>query len=173
MRRNRPIRRSPRTRIGRFRLADLKDVLGIESAAFRRDAFPAEVFLRLHQDCPELFLVAKSHGSAVGYAGSFIEGSDAEIVSIAVDPKHRGRGIGKALMMHTLAKLKASGIQRVTLTVRPSNRPAMRLYSILGFQPVRRISRYYADGADAIEMQLVLSHATRAGASISSGKACS
>jgi len=158
--------------INRFRLADLKEVLEIESAAFRQDAYPAEVFLELHQTCPDFFLVAKSHGSVVGYVASFLQGSDAEIVSIAVDPRRRRRGIGRALMMHTLAKLKAHGIRYVDLTVRPANRPAIRLYSALGFRPVRRISQYYADNGDAIEMQKALSGQRGAkGASISSGTA--
>lgn len=155
--------------ISSFRLTDLKDILEIESAAFRRDAYPAEVFLELHQDCPDFFVVAKSHGSVVGYVASFLQGSDAEIVSIAVDPKHRRYGVGRVLMMHTLAKLTAFGIQRVSLTVRPANRPAMRLYSTLGFRGGRRISQYYSDGSDAIEMQKVLFSAAPAdGASISS-----
>lgn len=156
--------------ISRFRLADLKDVLEAESAAFRRDGYPAEVFLELHQDWPDFFVVAKSHGSVVGYVASFLDGSDAEIVSIAVDPKHRRHGIGRVLMMHTLAKLKAFGIRRVTLTVRPANRPALRLYAMLGFRCVSRICQYYANGSDAIEMQKLLSSAApAAGASISSG----
>jgi [ribosomal protein S18]-alanine N-acetyltransferase len=156
-------------RISRFRLADLKGVVAIESAAFRGDAFPAEAFFELHQTCPECFLVAKSNGSVVGYIGSLLQGSDAEIVSIAVDPRHRRQGIGRALMMHTFAKLKGLGIQRVTLTVRPRNRPAIRLYSALGFRSVRRMSHYYADGSDAFEMRRILSLATRAAdASISS-----
>jgi [ribosomal protein S18]-alanine N-acetyltransferase len=148
--------------INRFRLSDLKEVLEIESGAFRQDAYPAEVFLELHETCPDFFLVAKSHGSVVGYVASFLQGGDAEIVSIAVNPRHRRHGIGRALMMHTLAKLKAHGIRYVDLTVRPANRPAIRLYSAFGFRPVRRISQYYADGSDAMEMQKVLSGGTRA-----------
>jgi len=151
---------------------DLQGVLKIESASFRGDAYSAEVFLELHENCPDFFLVAKIHGSVVGYVASFLEESDAEIVSIAVDPKHRRQGIGRALMMHMLAKLTAFGIRRVTLTVRPTNIAAMRLYSTLGFRRVRQISQYYADGSDAIEMQKVLSDATDAAdASISSGSA--
>jgi hypothetical protein len=39
--------------ISRFRLADLKDILDIESAAFRKDAYPAEVLLEMHQEFPD------------------------------------------------------------------------------------------------------------------------
>ena len=108
----------------------------------------------------------------MGYVASSLEGSDAEIVSIAVRPGHRRCGIGRALMMHTFVKLKAFGIRRVTLTVRPANRPAVQLYARLGFRSLRRIRQYYPDGSDAIEMQKELSGATRAaGASTSSGSA--
>jgi ribosomal-protein-alanine N-acetyltransferase len=158
--------------INRFRLGDLKGVLEIEAAAFRRDAFPSEVFLELHQRCPDSFLVAKRSGKIVGYIASLLEDSGAEIVSLAVDPTYRRLGIGRSLMMHMLAKLRASGVRRVSLTVRPANRAATRLYSALGFHPVRRLSQYYADGCDAIEMQRIFSGATRTTeASTSSGNA--
>jgi [ribosomal protein S18]-alanine N-acetyltransferase len=110
---------------------------------------------------PDFFLVAKRHRTVVSYVAASVHGSTAEIVSIAVDPKHQGHGIGKALITHMLARLKASAIRRVALTVRPENRPAMRLYSTLGFHRVRRINRDYSDGSDAFEMQIVLSTAMR------------
>ena len=55
---------------------------------------------------PDFFLVAKRHRTVVSYVAA----STAEIVSIAVDPKHQGHGIGKALITHMLARLKASAI---------------------------------------------------------------
>jgi ribosomal-protein-alanine N-acetyltransferase len=133
----------------------------MEAAAFRRDAFPSEVFLELHRRRPDFFLVAKRRGQIVGYIASLLEEGEAEIVSLAVDPKHRRLGIGRSLMMHTLAKLQASGARRVSLTVRPANRAATRLYSTLGFRAVRRLSQYYADGSDAIEMQRIFSAKAR------------
>jgi ribosomal-protein-alanine N-acetyltransferase len=78
-----------------------------------------------------------------------------EIFSIAVDPTHRRHGIGKAHMTRALAKLKASGVHCVRLAVRPENLAATRLYSILGFHPVRRIPRYYADAGDALQMRKI------------------
>jgi ribosomal-protein-alanine N-acetyltransferase len=142
-------------RISRFRLADLKGVLELESTAFRKDAYSAAMFLELYHKCPDFFLIAKSHGTVVGYVVAYGPGRNAEIISIAVDPKHRKHGIGKALMMRALAKLRVSGVPCVKLTVRPANRAAIRLYSILGFHRVRRITQYYSDAGDALQMQKV------------------
>jgi ribosomal-protein-alanine N-acetyltransferase len=142
-------------RISRFRSADLKDVLKLESAAFRKDAYSAHMFLELHHECPDLFLIARSHGAIVGYIVACARGRNAEIISIAVDPKYRKHGIGKALMMRTFTNLKASRVRCVRLTVRPANRAAIRLYSILGFQRVHRINQYYSDAGDALQMQKV------------------
>ena len=52
---------------------------------FRRDAYPPEAFLKLQQESPEFFLVAKRQGTIVGCVAASMHGSTAEIVSIAVD----------------------------------------------------------------------------------------
>jgi len=137
-----------------FRLADLPRILKIESAAFSDDAYTPEMFMELNAECPDLFLIAKHSGRVVGYIVTAVEGRKAEVVSIAVDNKHRGIGIGKALMAHTLASLQASGVRRVHLTVRPSNQRAVRFYRSFGFVRTGRIARYYHDGSDALKMRL-------------------
>ena len=142
-------------RISRCRLADLKDILKLESAVFRKDAFTADMFWKLYQECPDFFLIARSQGVIVGYIVACVRGQKAEIISIAVDPTHRRHGIGKTLMTRALAKLKAQGVQCVRLTVRPANLAAIRLYSILGFQRVRRILQYYADSGNALQMRKI------------------
>lgn len=62
----------------------------------------------------------------------------ARILSIAVHPDHQGRGIAKALCTLGLRRLDRLGANPVRLEVRPTNEPAMRLYSRLGFQEFGR-----------------------------------
>lgn len=61
---------------------------------------------------------------------------EARILSIAVDPAARGRGIAGALLRQALAYLRESGAPVVRLEVRPENRPAVRLYERHAFRRV-------------------------------------
>ena len=53
------------------------------------------------------------------------------IVGLLVNPETRGKGIGRALMMAALDRIKE---ERVTLGVVASNMPAIRLYESMRFQ---------------------------------------
>lgn len=139
-----------------FRPADLSRILEIESEAFAEDAYTRDMFLELHAACPRLFLVATRRGRVAGYIVTCAGTRKAEIISIAVDTRHRGQGVGKAIMEKTLSRLKEAGVRQVQLAVRPSNRIATRFYRNIGFAAVRRVARYYTDGGDALQMRLTL-----------------
>jgi ribosomal-protein-alanine N-acetyltransferase len=61
---------------------------------------------------------------------------EARILSIAVDPATRGRGIAGELLRRALDYLRGRGAGVVRLEVRPDNEPALRLYRRHGFEPV-------------------------------------
>jgi len=63
----------------------------------------------------------------------------ANIQNIGVEPFHRGRGIGSALILAALLGLHHLGIQRVGLEVTAENEAAVRLYRQLGFRTVRTL----------------------------------
>lgn len=62
--------------------------------------------------------------------------ANARILSIAVQPQHQGKGIAGGLCRLGLERLDRLGVSPVRLEVRPENRPAMALYTNLGFRPV-------------------------------------
>ncbi|MCE4624664.1 MAG: ribosomal protein S18-alanine N-acetyltransferase [Desulfurococcales archaeon] len=79
----------------------------------------------------------------------------AHLISIAVLEEYRGRGIGTALLQHTIQAAREEGdIVSIYLEVRVSNTPAIRLYKKFGFKPARIIRGYYRDGEDAYVMVL-------------------
>ena len=127
-------------------------VLWIERASFGRQAWPRDLFVELHQDCPDLFLVAKLRGRIAAYMATCVQKSNAEIVSLAVHPDFRGRGVAQALMRFTLRSLARTGARRVELMVRPGNVAGRQLYRSFGFRELRRVSRYYENGGDGILM---------------------
>ena len=61
----------------------------------------------------------------------YVDASTPEL-GVGVDPAHRGRGVGTALVRGLLEAASRSGIARVSLSVEGDNR-AMRLHETLGF----------------------------------------
>jgi ribosomal-protein-alanine N-acetyltransferase len=79
----------------------------------------------------------------VGFAVSRIAADEAEILSIAIDPSHRGRGLSRDLLLTHLGHLAGRGIRTIFLEVEENNQPARRLYEWAGFSVVGRRERYY------------------------------
>jgi len=99
-----------------------------------------------------LFLVAKVRGRLAGYIATCVERRNAEIVSLAVHPDYRRRGVGAALLRRTLKRLSGTGVRRAELMVRTGNRAGAQLYRTFGFRRVRTVARYYEDGGDGFLM---------------------
>lgn len=98
------------------------------------------------------YLLADVHGNAPGdgeEAAGFVlsrGGADEEeLLLIAVDPRHRGRGIGAALLGRFIAKARERGAERLFLEMREGN-PAEALYRRHGFAAVGRRRAYYRRG---------------------------
>ena len=104
-----------------------------------------------------LFLGAQA--APVGFALSRRVLDEAEILTVAVAPDHRGRGLSRPLLVHHLGELRLRGVGRVHLEVEEGNEPALRLYRGLGFEEVGRRSAYYAkpDGAAASALTMSVS----------------
>src|SRR3979490_1209456 len=79
----------------------------------------------------------------IGFAVSRMAADEAEILSIAVEPSHRGRGLSRNLLLTHLGHLAGRGVRTVFLEVEENNRPARRLYGRAGFGVVGRRERYY------------------------------
>lgn len=63
------------------------------------------------------------------------------IQNVGVVPEHRGVGLGRALVLKSLAGFALAGRQRVALEVTAHNRPAVELYQSIGFRTVRTMYR--------------------------------
>jgi ribosomal protein S18 acetylase RimI-like enzyme len=89
-----------------------------------------------------IVLVAERDGGVVGYTLAGVEGVDymslrgpaGVLHDIVVDPRHRGLGIGRALLAATLAALVALGAPQVVLSTAERNDAAQRLFEQAGFR---------------------------------------
>jgi ribosomal-protein-alanine N-acetyltransferase len=81
----------------------------------------------------------------IGFAVSRMAADEAEILSIGIDPTHRGRGLSRDLLLTHLGHLAGRGIRTIFLEVEENNQPARRLYEWAGFSVVGRRERYYQE----------------------------
>jgi ribosomal-protein-alanine N-acetyltransferase len=79
----------------------------------------------------------------IGFAVSRMAADEAEILSIAIEPSHRGRGLSRTLLLTHLGHLAGRGVRTVFLEVEENNQPACRLYNRAGFAVTGRRERYY------------------------------
>lgn len=93
-------------------------------------------------------------GSTLGYAMFSISRpfETAEVLSLAVSPAYRRKGLGRALMSRMETEAAKEGARTVALCVRPDNREGLNLYLSLGYKVLATCSGYYEDGGDAYMM---------------------
>lgn len=136
------------------RLFDIGEVMKIERESFR-EAYPRGIFLVFLETNPDTFLVAEYNGRVIGYVMAYLRPDlEGHIMSIAVDKRYRGNGIGSALLTEAIERLIERGARYIGLEVRVSNEKAIKLYERFGFRRVKRIIGYYSDSEDAYYMLL-------------------
>jgi len=125
-------------------------------------------FESLLRELPEAFIVAEVGDKVIGYIMCKIEFGfsnfrklgfvkKGHVVSVAVLEQHRGKGIGKALMLEGINGVLNRKSDEIYLEVRVSNTQAIQMYQRLGFQIKSRLRSYYRDGEDAYLMALEFS----------------
>jgi len=117
----------------------------------------------LYHRFPETFMVAEENGEVVGYIMCRMEVGlsnfgfsglmkKGHIVSVAVLPQYRRKGIGEALVNKAVDGMRLYNAKQCFLEVRVTNTPAINLYETLGFEITRTIHGYYSDGESAYVM---------------------
>ncbi len=130
---------------------DLQEVVRVEFWSFPYP-FENEVLAILYLAWRKYFFIAECLGKVVGYVAGRPEGSWGHVVSIAVMPRWRGRGLGKALMLALEEAFASDGLMNTYLEVATWNRDAIALYKRLGYVVAGVMGQYYPDGSDAYVM---------------------
>lgn len=144
--------------IRQFASSDLNAVLEIEKASFEVDAFLEKAFLNLFKRFSDLFIVGEKDNKILGYMITGQFHNKGYVISIAVSPSSRQKGIGSALANFTFEKLKAYGAEHVDVEVRVTNKRGLSFWQQLGFLPLKAVHRFYDDGEDALKMRKILKH---------------
>lgn len=104
--------------------------------------------------------VAEEAGQPVGFMLLGLAADEAEVITLAVLPAARRRGIGAALVGAAAREASVRGATRLFLEVAEDNAPARALYGRAGFVPIGRRKGYYArepGPVDALVLALTLS----------------
>jgi [ribosomal protein S18]-alanine N-acetyltransferase len=108
---------------------------------------------------------AEPDGPPLGYALGWWLIDELELLAVGVLPQARRQGVGRRLLEHVLAAVRASGGRRVLLEVAQSNTAARRLYESLGFRVLDVRRGYYPiTGDDALVMERLLEQPPRSSA---------
>ncbi|MBI4362463.1 MAG: ribosomal protein S18-alanine N-acetyltransferase [Euryarchaeota archaeon] len=139
-------------RIRRFQPSDLTRVTDIEAHSFMEGA--PGLYVAVYRMQGEGFFVAEVDGEVAGYVvAALAEDGEGRIFSVAVDPRHRRRGIARVLLNRAFEFYRGHRILSVCLEVRQGNLHAQALYRDFGFSVVGLIPGYYSDGEDALVMR--------------------
>jgi len=95
-------------------------------------------------------------GGLAGFVLSRIVLDEAEILTIAVAPEHRRKGLGGALLGSHLATLTARGVKALFLEVEAGNTAALALYAAFDFHQVGERKAYYRKQAGPPATALLL-----------------
>jgi ribosomal-protein-alanine N-acetyltransferase len=128
-------------------------------AAIHQAAFPpgerwSRDVIALQLDLPGSFGLLAPLG---GMLLARVAADEAEVVTVAVHPDLRRRGLGAALLHAALLEARRRGAMAMFLEVDVENADARRLYTRAGFNPVGVRRRYYASGHDALVLRRDLS----------------
>lgn len=123
----------------------LGDACHADEEALREHLFGARPYVEA--------LVAEADGAAAGFAlffhnySTFLTKPGIYLEDLFVEPAHRGRGIGKALLARLAALALERGCGRLEWSVLDWNAPAIGFYESLGARAMSEWSVFRLDGA--------------------------
>jgi ribosomal-protein-alanine N-acetyltransferase len=130
---------------------DAADLARIHKQGFFR-GWPREEFAAfLAEASTPAFIACDAKRRIAGFAMLRLAADEVELLTIAVDPKWRGKRVGQALLRAAFADLMMTPATRMFLEVDEQNTPAIRLYEREGFARIGARKGYYPrpDGSAA------------------------
>ncbi len=133
----------------------MRQLMRIEKICFGAKGFSRNLVESLLLEEEVMTYVAEESNEIVGYGMVFNEeaGWSARVISLAVLPEHRLRGIARELMRMMEEKAKAWNAKKLTLEVGVTNVPALNLYLHIGFHIEGTVPDYYGKGEDAFYLE--------------------
>jgi ribosomal protein S18 acetylase RimI-like enzyme len=141
-------RKAIKTRVRKFEVRDLNDVLALAERYASWDVTLTKADIEgFHSDNPEFFFVAEGDVKVLGFVYGRESNPPAEtldkwksrrvgsIETLAVDEGYRRKGIATSLLNALFEAFRQKEMYLVTLSVPAVEAAAMKLYGKLGFEP--------------------------------------
>lgn len=132
---------------------DYKQIINIETECFEH-GWNEEMFKQEFACQDRTYLLAKVKDEIVGYIGMSDNGSELNILKVAVLPRFRNLGIGKKLVEQLKQIYNEKNNYTMFLEVDEKNENAKKLYASCGFETVSVRKKYYQNGNDCLVMFL-------------------
>lgn len=136
-------------------VSDLDEVVEIDASS-RLTPWSRQSFLKeLQNPFSYCFTLRKENGSndpAIGFICFRIVEDESELLSLAIHPHYRQKGLGKQLMKFYIDFCWQRQIKTFYLETGASNQPAIRLYRSFAYQPIGIRSKFYQGREDALLM---------------------
>ncbi len=157
-------------KLRKFTPDDLQAVIQINRETLPEN-YSDYFFMDLYERFAETFIVAEDEGKIAGYIMCRVEVGlsnfglgglirKGHVVSIAVLPHYRRKGVAQALMNTAMDGMRFYKAKQCYLEVRVTNDAGVALYKKLGFEVSRSVHGYYSDGEDAYVMTKKLAEVT-------------
>ena len=134
--------------------SDVDAVINIEKGAYGEHHWSKDSFMNeLSNDLARYYSAFDVDGNLVGYAGCWQILEEVHITNVAVSINHRRLGIGNKLLQKIIDDCYENKAKYITLEVRVSNAPAIKLYEKYGFKSLGVRKGYYQNNnEDALIM---------------------
>ena len=126
----------------------------LDKACFGTDGWSAHSFFAEACQPDGIVLAAYCDNVFAGLFVGFTASDTGEILSLAVSPEFRRKGIAQALLSEFL-KLIPDEIETVALEVRQSNTAAIALYKSFGFERAGVRKRFYRDPVEDADIMVL------------------
>lgn len=138
--------------------AEAAELLGaLHARAFEKAWSPSEIAKLMEN--PAVFTLVSRNPEPNGFVMAWVAAGDAELLTLAVVPEARRKGVGAALASAAGAAALMRGAGAMHLEVAEDNSAARALYAKLGYLEAGRRHAYYAGAGgfiDAIVMRRTL-----------------
>ncbi len=135
--------------------ADLNALVRLENECFESDRISQRSFRRFLKQPHDILLLAEENNDLLGY-GLLLQRRGtrlARLYSLAVSPRARGKGVGRALLTALEDAARETESRFIRLEVRVDNEGAIALYRAEGYRRIGTRPGYYEDGGDALQME--------------------
>ena len=135
---------------------DLPQILKIESVSYPAPWNDSQFHTELKIPYSRFYVLTDDETDEIifGYMIYYVQAEGVSLLNIALHPDVKGLGYAKKLMRTMINEAVRDEIPRVSLEVRASNAPAIRLYLSLGFKTLHERKNFYQNGETALIMEL-------------------